>query len=351
MATDTPDARMPPVASRFCYCVCDKKRRKHPGVRLQLFPKDARRLFDTDVGMLPKPQYQSQPPHISHSHSLHHISHSHSLPPHQSQPQQMDGTPIRSLLRNTIYRLRMRIQQMGREAVRTPHQLIATAANFLAPERGFGSSSSSRMKPVRWISTPTSPRETSYLAIIGNPGRGKKSILAIIGNPAQEGQRATQPTLSCPCDSKPRVHAQPDAMESPNGTNTKYAWASWKSTTISARRQRNFLSRVTEAIDLGEQVQISVKTATHHPNRLLSYHLGSLTAGCDWVFVSSEGRWTTQCGRGRPLHAERGSVTKTQPQSRHGNDQHGGRTQVQAQGERGVYKARTATGSLMAAQD
>ncbi|KAG0722120.1 hypothetical protein GWK47_045066 [Chionoecetes opilio] len=41
MATDTPDARMPPVPSRFCYCVCDKKRRKHPGVRLQLFPKDA----------------------------------------------------------------------------------------------------------------------------------------------------------------------------------------------------------------------------------------------------------------------------------------------------------------------
>ncbi|KAG0702152.1 hypothetical protein GWK47_025161 [Chionoecetes opilio] len=43
MATDTPDARMLPVASRYCYCVCDKKRRKHPGVRLQLFPKDARR--------------------------------------------------------------------------------------------------------------------------------------------------------------------------------------------------------------------------------------------------------------------------------------------------------------------
>ncbi|KAG0719424.1 hypothetical protein GWK47_050508 [Chionoecetes opilio] len=43
MATDTKDARMPPAASRYCYCVCDKKRRKHPGVRLQLFPKDARR--------------------------------------------------------------------------------------------------------------------------------------------------------------------------------------------------------------------------------------------------------------------------------------------------------------------
>ncbi|KAG0720243.1 hypothetical protein GWK47_048923 [Chionoecetes opilio] len=42
MATDTKDARMPPAASRYCYCVCDKKRRKHPGVRLQLFPKDAR---------------------------------------------------------------------------------------------------------------------------------------------------------------------------------------------------------------------------------------------------------------------------------------------------------------------
>ncbi|KAG0710362.1 hypothetical protein GWK47_002491 [Chionoecetes opilio] len=42
MATDTKDARMPPAASRYCHCVCDKKRRKHPGVRLQLFPKDAR---------------------------------------------------------------------------------------------------------------------------------------------------------------------------------------------------------------------------------------------------------------------------------------------------------------------
>ncbi|KAG0725474.1 hypothetical protein GWK47_038583 [Chionoecetes opilio] len=92
MATDTPDARMPPAASRYCYCVCDKKRRKHPGVRLQLFPKDARSaisisgdwarcgsrggqlyhyyrkygtkviVLDTDVGVLPKPQYQSQPP-------------------------------------------------------------------------------------------------------------------------------------------------------------------------------------------------------------------------------------------------------------------------------------------------
>ncbi|KAG0715645.1 hypothetical protein GWK47_011469 [Chionoecetes opilio] len=45
MATDTPDARMLPVASRYCYCMCDKKRRKHPGVRLQLFPKDARRCL------------------------------------------------------------------------------------------------------------------------------------------------------------------------------------------------------------------------------------------------------------------------------------------------------------------
>ncbi|KAG0712584.1 hypothetical protein GWK47_018184 [Chionoecetes opilio] len=64
MATDTPDARMLPVASRYCYYVCDKKTRKHSGVRLQLFPKDARRVycFDTDVGELPKPQYQPQPP-------------------------------------------------------------------------------------------------------------------------------------------------------------------------------------------------------------------------------------------------------------------------------------------------
>ncbi|KAG0710881.1 hypothetical protein GWK47_021869 [Chionoecetes opilio] len=65
-----PDARMPPAASRFCYCVCDKKRRKHPGVRLQLFPKDAEDCFDTDVGVLPKPP-----------------STSHSLPPHKPQPQ------------------------------------------------------------------------------------------------------------------------------------------------------------------------------------------------------------------------------------------------------------------------
>ncbi|KAG0727148.1 hypothetical protein GWK47_000394 [Chionoecetes opilio] len=42
MATDTPEARMPPVISRYCCCVCGKKRRTHPGVRLHLFPKDAR---------------------------------------------------------------------------------------------------------------------------------------------------------------------------------------------------------------------------------------------------------------------------------------------------------------------
>ncbi|KAG0714737.1 hypothetical protein GWK47_013566 [Chionoecetes opilio] len=43
MATDTPDARMPPVASRYCCCVCGKKRHTHPGARLHLFPIDARR--------------------------------------------------------------------------------------------------------------------------------------------------------------------------------------------------------------------------------------------------------------------------------------------------------------------
>ncbi|KAG0723712.1 hypothetical protein GWK47_042110 [Chionoecetes opilio] len=42
MATDTPDARMPPVASRYCCCVCGKKRHTHPGARLHLFPIDAR---------------------------------------------------------------------------------------------------------------------------------------------------------------------------------------------------------------------------------------------------------------------------------------------------------------------
>ncbi|KAG0727669.1 hypothetical protein GWK47_034164 [Chionoecetes opilio] len=93
MATDTKDARMPPAASRYCYCVCDKKRRKHPGVRLQLFPKDARR--DTN----------KKPP------TKHHLQ---------------------AAYANTA---------MGREAVRTPHQLIATAANFLAPEQRGDSSS------------------------------------------------------------------------------------------------------------------------------------------------------------------------------------------------------------------
>ncbi|KAG0709108.1 hypothetical protein GWK47_023934 [Chionoecetes opilio] len=43
MATDTPDKRMPPVVSRLCCCVCGKKKRRHPGVKLHLFPKDARR--------------------------------------------------------------------------------------------------------------------------------------------------------------------------------------------------------------------------------------------------------------------------------------------------------------------
>ncbi|KAG0724591.1 hypothetical protein GWK47_005007 [Chionoecetes opilio] len=65
MATDTPDARMPPVASRYCYCVCGKKRRKHPGVRLQLFPKDAGRTdyeLDTE-NSTPKSSDTTLPKH------------------------------------------------------------------------------------------------------------------------------------------------------------------------------------------------------------------------------------------------------------------------------------------------
>ncbi|KAG0713157.1 hypothetical protein GWK47_016845 [Chionoecetes opilio] len=43
MATDAPTTRMPPIASRLCCILCGKKKRTHPGVKLHLFPKDARR--------------------------------------------------------------------------------------------------------------------------------------------------------------------------------------------------------------------------------------------------------------------------------------------------------------------
>ncbi|KAG0723323.1 hypothetical protein GWK47_005588 [Chionoecetes opilio] len=168
MATDTKDAKNAPPASRYCYCVCDKKRRKHPGVRLQFSRKMLEApLASAEIGLDVAAGEDSStitPGKIWHTvffltlmlECCQNPQYSHSLPPHKpqpqppttkatatasphikSQPQQRDGTPIRSLLRNTIYGLRMRIQQMGREAVRAPHQLIATAANFLAPEGRF----------------------------------------------------------------------------------------------------------------------------------------------------------------------------------------------------------------------
>ncbi|KAG0703185.1 hypothetical protein GWK47_024907 [Chionoecetes opilio] len=114
MATDTPDARMPPVASRYCYCVCDKKRRKHPGVRLQLFPKDAKDCFDTDVGVLPKTQYQPQlPPHKPQP----------QLPPHKPQPQPPTTSDTnKKPLRNTIPGLAYaKYSKMGREGLLEHH--------------------------------------------------------------------------------------------------------------------------------------------------------------------------------------------------------------------------------------
>ncbi|KAG0729514.1 hypothetical protein GWK47_030159 [Chionoecetes opilio] len=145
---------MPPAASRYCYCVCDKKRRKHPGVRLQLFPKLLEApLASAEIGLDVAAGRTALPllPEIWHTLSEKDINNecfqvcagasaASSMVPPPAAPvtsphiHAVEGTPIRSLLRNTIYRLRMRIQQMGREAVRTPHQLIATAANFLAPE-------------------------------------------------------------------------------------------------------------------------------------------------------------------------------------------------------------------------
>ncbi|KAG0705265.1 hypothetical protein GWK47_024531 [Chionoecetes opilio] len=105
MATDTPDARMPPVASRYCCCVLQEETYT-PWSEAAFVPQ---RCQKTDVGVLPNPLYQPQPPTTSVPQPQ--------LPTSSApQPQQMDGTPIRRLLRNTIYRLRMRIQQMGREA-------------------------------------------------------------------------------------------------------------------------------------------------------------------------------------------------------------------------------------------
>ncbi|KAG0719124.1 hypothetical protein GWK47_051153 [Chionoecetes opilio] len=158
MATDTQKARMLPVASRYCYCVCDKKRRKHPAVRLQLFPKDARSAISISGDWARCGSRGGQLYHYYRKYGTQLFSQKDidnewfsgvcqepllpsSMVPPPAAPvtsphiHAVEGTPIRSLLRNTIYRLRMRIQQMGREAVRTPHQLIATAANFLASER------------------------------------------------------------------------------------------------------------------------------------------------------------------------------------------------------------------------
>ncbi|KAG0726485.1 hypothetical protein GWK47_036445 [Chionoecetes opilio] len=98
---------MPPAASRYCYCVCDKKRRKHPGVRLQLFPKDARSAISISGDWArcgSRGDSSTIIPEIWHTvivltlmlecclnpvpaTASHHISHSHSLPPHKPQPQ------------------------------------------------------------------------------------------------------------------------------------------------------------------------------------------------------------------------------------------------------------------------
>ncbi|KAG0729525.1 hypothetical protein GWK47_030130 [Chionoecetes opilio] len=100
MATDTKDARMPPAASRYCYCVCDKKKRKHPGVRLQLFPKDARSAISISGDWARCGSRGGQLYHYYRKYGTQWFivltlmlecclnpSTSHSLPPHKLQPQ------------------------------------------------------------------------------------------------------------------------------------------------------------------------------------------------------------------------------------------------------------------------
>ena len=60
------------------------------------------------------------------------------------------GTPITKLLRNTICRLRKQVAKMRREAVRTPQQLVAKAAQFLPPQLvEFSKDRYERPLPVR----------------------------------------------------------------------------------------------------------------------------------------------------------------------------------------------------------
>ncbi|KAG0723335.1 hypothetical protein GWK47_042916 [Chionoecetes opilio] len=107
----------------------------------------------------------------------------------------------------------------------------------------------------------------------------------------------------------------------PNGSNIKYAWASWESTEISSRRLRTFFCSIREAMDRGERVHISAKTSAVHPNRMLSYRVASITEGSDWVFTSG-GRWRAECARAPPLLEAGGSATKTHPPPKHPPPKH-----------------------------
>lgn len=70
---------------------------------------------------------------------------------------------------------------------------------------------------------------------------------------------------------------------------------------MAARRVPRFLALVHAAMDAGDRPRITVATTTASPNLRLSRHVAALTEGCEWSFQPSAQRWTTLCGRGRPL--------------------------------------------------
>ena len=105
-------------------------------------------------------------------------------------------------------------------------------------------------------------------------------------------------------------------MDYPTASNIKFAWASWGDAVVSARRRHKFVASVRDAIAKGERPRLHVRTSDSHPNFTLGRQVASLAEGCDWVFVPSEWRWTTQCSRGRLLSVGGSSVTpKTEPPS------------------------------------
>ncbi|KAG0720541.1 hypothetical protein GWK47_048305 [Chionoecetes opilio] len=112
MATDTKDARMPPAASRYCYCVCTR-RDVNTWSEAAVFPKDARSAISISGDWARCGSRGGQLYHYYRKYGTQWDTNK--KPPTKHH--------LKAAYANTAN---------GREAVRTPHQLIATAANFLA---------------------------------------------------------------------------------------------------------------------------------------------------------------------------------------------------------------------------